>query len=286
MWGRMMALASADICGVKGVSAWAFICNFFSFFLSFFFFIQTLLSFRKWLFPAVSSLPAVLSCMCGCTVRQPQSVVLRSRPHRFERNLVVRSTGICSERSMCSLLPRVCLCALTYSIVVFPFYGIISMRICICLHSAIHAPIWRMPRHSDPLRDFCHFKHPLLQRSVTEHLLYSDLLMSETTRERRNEEQKEEKNFMGLLFFLLQRCHLCCVKRCKAVSLSGNLRLTLISIVITLQTQKISSALAIGSIHPNMTPLFTHTQETVLAAHEPSIYHFPYWVKKYKWVSP
>lgn len=36
MWGRMMALASADICGVKGVSAWAFICNLFSFCLFFF----------------------------------------------------------------------------------------------------------------------------------------------------------------------------------------------------------------------------------------------------------
>ncbi len=151
----------------------------------------------------------------------------------------------------------------------------------VCLHSPIHSPahatafrstLWFLPLQAPSPSVLCD-RTPAVRRSFNER----------STWERRNEEQGEEKDFMGLYFFL-QRCHLCRVKRCKAPSLCGGARLALISIAITPQTQKKkkkkrSDALARGGTHPN-TP--RHTRETVLTAHELSIYHFLYQVKKKK----
>ena len=72
--------------------------------------------------------------------------------------------------------PPECVCVLLHPVFLLPCCSMcvyshrLHICVCVCLHSLIH---------SDPLCDFCHFKHPLLQCSVTEHLLYSDLLMSD-----------------------------------------------------------------------------------------------------------
>lgn len=78
----------------------------------------------------------------------------------------------------------------------------------VCVFTPFHVEL-----HSDPLCDFCHFKHPLSQCSVTEHLLCGNLLMSDPPERGRNKEQEED--FTGF-FSVLFRCFTSAVLRnCK-----------------------------------------------------------------------
>lgn len=153
----------------------------------------------------------------------------------------------------------------------FPYLSAYTVRA-----TAFRSTLWFLPLQAPSPSTLCD-RTPAVQRSFNER----------STRERRNEEQEEEKDFMGLYFFF--RGTTCAVLRdVKAVSLCGNLRLALISIVITLQTQKISSALARGGIHPN-TPLPCPHIHTGDCPHSTWATYLPFSIlskKKYKWVSP
>lgn len=160
--------------------------------------------------------------MC-CSVRISSTGPTQSRPERT-KSLLVRSAGTCSKQ-MFAPSPE-CVCVLLYP--VFPYVWLFTPNACLCARVFCVPPPPFIPIHfvisatSSTL---------LLQRSVTEHLLYSDLLMSDPPErggdEEREEEVEEEKDFMGLYLFIffplsLHRCHLCHVKRCKVPSPCGS----------------------------------------------------------------
>lgn len=84
--------------------------------------------------------------------------------------LLVKSAGTCSEQLFTTTL--MCLCVHLRAIVWCFLLRTHRTHICVC----VCIPGFT---HPDPLCGFCHFKHPLLQCSVTKHLLYSNLLMSD-----------------------------------------------------------------------------------------------------------
>lgn len=223
--------------------------------------------------------------MC-CYVRISSTRPAQSRPEKT-KSLLVRSAGTCSKQ-MFAPSPE-CVCVLLHP--VFPYVLVIHAE---CMFVCV-----RVLRPPPPFIQI-HFvisatsSTLLLQRSVTEHLLYSDLLMSDPPERGGDEEAGGgEEGFRGslfiYLFLLLFTAATCAVLRdVKRRPRAEAPRLALISIAITPQTRthtKISDALAGGGTHPNMPP---QTQETVLTAHTTACLPFsiPSTKKKRnKWVS-
>lgn len=128
------------------------------------------------------------------------------------RTLVVRSRGSCFNQMFSTPLSVFVCTYIYYSC--FHFYTtwthteciFVCVWICIPLLKRLHV-LW----HSDPLCDFCHFKHPLLQRSVTEHLPYSNLLMSDPPE--RGEMRSRRRRKISWVFIFSFRGATCAVLR-------------------------------------------------------------------------
>lgn len=157
--------------------------------------------------------------MC-CYVRISSTRPAQSRPEKT-KSLLVRSAGTCSKQ-MFAPSPE-CVCVLLHP--VFPYVLVIHaecMFVCVCV---LRPP---PPIHSDPLCDFCHFKHPspstlcdrtpAVQRSFNER---------STWERRRRGSGRRRRRISWVFIYLsfppsLHRCHLCRVKRCKAPSPCGS----------------------------------------------------------------
>lgn len=143
---------------------------------------------------------ASTACMWWC-VKVGISSPTQAGHTRPEWTLVVRSTGTCSKQMFATPLSVFVFFCIQHSCVSLLQYPR-CMHICVCLHFTIQAPIQYVQRHSDPLCDFCHFKHPLLQCSVTEHLLYSNVLMSEPPE--RGEMRSRRRRISWVFIFSLE----------------------------------------------------------------------------------
>lgn len=157
--------ASVSLHGSSTATFFLSIClpvfhSYFSFFLEVF----------TWFFLPFSTTASLCFCMCVRISSSRPTQAGQGEPSLCQSDLQGPAPSRCSQP------PWVCLCALTYSISVFSCHSmsIFPLHVTIPLFTRPH-----MQRHSDPLCDFCHFKHPLLQCSVTEHLPYGDLLMSD-----------------------------------------------------------------------------------------------------------
>lgn len=105
--------------------------------------------------------------------------------------LLVKSAGTCSKQLFTSTL--MCLCVHLRAIVWCFLLRTHWTHICVCLHSWIHtsrSTLWFLPLQAPSPSMLCD-QTPAVQQSFNER----------STWERRNKEQREEKDFMGLYFF-------------------------------------------------------------------------------------
>lgn len=163
---------------VLGVSAWAFNCDFLSVFL---FLLLSFILFFLWVFFEDCFFFSFFPTVSPCVLHRVICVCWHVRISKQAREASVSFSQICRDLLQADVhenppqpRPPGCVCVHLH-----PAFSLLQhtcahsrrMHVCVC--------VCITPIHSDPLCDFCHFKHPLLQRSVTEHLLYSTLLMSD-----------------------------------------------------------------------------------------------------------
>lgn len=157
--------------------------------------------------------------------------------------LLVKSAGTCSKQLFTPTL--MCLCVHLRAIVWCFLLRTHWTHICVCLHSWIHtsrSTLWFLPLQAPSPSMLCD-QTPAVQQSFNER----------STWERRNKEQREEKDFMGLYFFFSWAT--CVVFRGLKRHSSAE---TCIWLWLELQSHcghrrrgKKSDALARGGTHPN-----------------------------------
>lgn len=187
-----------SLCGPSSVTSFLSVLVFFSFIL---FFLSESDYFL--LFPHCQ--PSFCVCvfvLYACVgVWQSQSVVLPSRPHW------VREES-CSQiyrdlLQACVRYSLECVCVLLHTVFMCFPSTVSTLHAYLCLFAfrysstytvratAFRSTLWFLPLQAASPSTLCD-RTPAVQQSFNER----------ATRERRNEEQEEEKNFIGLLFFL------------------------------------------------------------------------------------